>query len=58
MRIRVDKMPEGPKDCLFVRRNVEYGYICPFQHSTCCLEHDGEKCPCLFDEEVENNGRA
>lgn len=53
MRIRVDKMPEKPKDCLFVSINVEYGYVCPFQHSLCSLTFEREKCPCLTEQNAE-----
>lgn len=31
MKIIVDKFPTTPKECLFAKRNVERGYICPLR---------------------------
>lgn len=51
MKIIVDKLPTTPKECLFAKRNVERGYICPLQHCSCSIELGLSECPCL---RVEN----
>lgn len=53
MKILVDELPKEPRKCWFAKRNVEYGYICTFQHHVCNLEFEREECPCLKELKVE-----
>ena len=45
MKIVVDEMPKSPKDCLFSKRDCEYGLICKLQ--SCVCRHVNE-CECLI----------
>lgn len=56
MRIVVDKLPDKPRDCLFSKRNVKYGYVCqlrPFipdaNGKPPCLCNDCSNCECLVE---------
>ena len=56
MQILVDKMPETPKECWFVKFNIERGYICPLQKCSCSIEYGLGKCPCLKEQKEADNG--
>ena len=56
MRILVDKMPETPKECLFSKRNVEYGMVCQLQRCVCNLNKERKGCPCLKEQKEADNG--
>lgn len=45
MKIIVDEMPNTPKDCLFSKRNCEYGQICQLRTKVC---RDVKDCECLI----------
>lgn len=53
MKIIVDKLPATPKECLFAKRNVERGYICPLQHCSCSIGLGLNKCPCLWTDNAD-----
>ena len=52
MKILVDKIPEFPKACLFVKYNCEYGYLCGFSKKLCPVIEKGCKYLDAKKEEV------
>lgn len=38
MKILVNEKPHKPKECLFSKRNVEYGYICKLGYHPLCKD--------------------
>lgn len=44
MKIIVDEMPNNPKDCLFSKRNCEYGQVCKLK---LCVCKNTKECACL-----------
>lgn len=56
MKVVVDKIPTTPKECLFSKRNVEYGYTCQlhsFNPNTNCKSlhpcRDTKRCDYLTE---------
>ena len=37
MKFIIDSFPKSPKECLFSKRNCEYGYICSLNKKECCI---------------------
>ena len=52
MKILIDKMPKQPKDCLFVKWNCEYGWMCKLfgDEPTCYLSKNLE---CQYLKELQ-----
>jgi len=38
MRILVDKLPNKPSECIFSKRDCEYGIICTLPHGNRCIK--------------------
>lgn len=51
MKFIIDSFPKNPKECLFSKRNCEYGYICGLNKKECCIS----KCDFLLEGDKVNS---